>query len=337
MNSNATLSLPMTAASSVGHASMAAARQALALYVRAPLATTGWIVLAIGGLIATSNALFGQHHVHPSPFFYQPRAQIAEPAPEAVVPAPAPQVRTNVRPAVQELPAAVPTTPQTIVAPATTNTGEKVTNQMLADAQRKLQQLGLFSGDVDGFYGPKTAEAIRAFELRAGLPPKGALDLSVISTILRTNGAELARPQSANAMQPTAQQSAVTDIVSPSGEAALAALVNAQTQTQPPQAIVASTDPQPTSGVTQVAEAPANETIVPQTTGPIDVTDPDYVRKVQKGLASLAFLQGRIDGIAGESTARAIRNFEVFYNYQVTGRVTPELLDLLIEQGATID
>ena len=92
MNSNATLSLPMTAASSMGHASMAAARQAFALYARAPLASTGWIVLAIGGLIATSNALFGQQHVHPSPFFYQPRSEIVQPVPESVIPAPAPQV-----------------------------------------------------------------------------------------------------------------------------------------------------------------------------------------------------------------------------------------------------
>ncbi|MCB1517688.1 MAG: peptidoglycan-binding protein [Hyphomicrobiaceae bacterium] len=327
----------MTAASSMGHASMAAARQAFALYARAPLASTGWIVLAIGGLIATSNALFGQQHVHPSPFFYQPRSEIVQPVPESVIPAPAPQVRPSTRPAVQELPAAVPATPQPIMAPATTNTGEKVTNQMLADAQRKLQQLGLFTGDVDGFYGPKTAEAIRAFEIQAGLPPKGALDLSVISTILRTSGAELTRPQSVNVAQPVSQPSAVTNIVSPSGEAALAALVSAQPPAQSPQTVVTTTDPQPTASVTPLAETPANETIVPQTTGPIDVTDPDYVRKVQEGLASLAFLQGRIDGIAGESTARAIRNFEVFYNYQVTGRVTPELLDLLIEQGAAID
>jgi peptidoglycan hydrolase-like protein with peptidoglycan-binding domain len=66
------------------------------------------------------------------------------------------------------------------------------------------------------------------------------------------------------------------------------------------------------------------------------VTDPVIVAKVQRGLASLGFLHGPADGIAGEATAKAIRNFEVYYNYKVTGRITPELLDLLVQNGASI-
>jgi hypothetical protein len=66
------------------------------------------------------------------------------------------------------------------------------------------------------------------------------------------------------------------------------------------------------------------------------VTDPVIVAKVQRGLASLGFLHGPADGIAGEATAKAIRNFEVYYNYKVTGRISPELLDLLVQNGASI-
>lgn len=66
------------------------------------------------------------------------------------------------------------------------------------------------------------------------------------------------------------------------------------------------------------------------------VTDPVMVAKVQRGLASLGFLQGAADGVAGEATATAIRRFEVWYNYDVTGRITPELLDLLVANGASI-
>ncbi len=58
-------------------------------------------------------------------------------------------------------------------------------------------------------------------------------------------------------------------------------------------------------------------------TTPIDVTkvatDPKVVGAVQRGLSSLGFLHGEIDGVAGEATAKAIRNFEVYYNYNVTG------------------
>lgn len=69
---------------------------------------------------------------------------------------------------------------------------------------------------------------------------------------------------------------------------------------------------------------------------PFSVTDPVIVAKVQRGLASLGFLHGPADGVAGEATAKAIRNFEVYYNYKVTGRISPELLDLLVQNGAAI-
>jgi hypothetical protein len=69
---------------------------------------------------------------------------------------------------------------------------------------------------------------------------------------------------------------------------------------------------------------------------PFSVTDPVIVSRVQRGLASLGFLHGPIDGVAGEATAKAIRTFETFYNYERTGRITPELPDLLVKAGATL-
>jgi len=65
-------------------------------------------------------------------------------------------------------------------------------------------------------------------------------------------------------------------------------------------------------------------------------TDPDVVADVQRGLNSLGFLHGEIDGVAGEATAKAIRNFEVYYNYDVTGRITRQLVNLLKQNGAVI-
>jgi peptidoglycan hydrolase-like protein with peptidoglycan-binding domain len=65
-------------------------------------------------------------------------------------------------------------------------------------------------------------------------------------------------------------------------------------------------------------------------------TDPVLITKIQRGLASLGFLGQKIDGVPGEGTAKAIRNFQVFYDYKVTGLATPELLNLLIQHGATI-
>jgi peptidoglycan hydrolase-like protein with peptidoglycan-binding domain len=65
-------------------------------------------------------------------------------------------------------------------------------------------------------------------------------------------------------------------------------------------------------------------------------TDPALITEIQKGLASLGFLADKIDGVPGEGTAKAIRNFQVFYNYKVTGLATRQLLRLLVQHGATI-
>ncbi len=92
---------------------------------------------------------------------------------------------------------------------------------------------------------------------------------------------------------------------------------------------------EPADPRTQVAVLDTNAT--PEELAPaFSVTDPVIVAKVQRGLGSLGFLHGPADGVAGEATAKAIRNFEVYFNYNVTGRITPELIDLLVDNGASI-
>jgi peptidoglycan hydrolase-like protein with peptidoglycan-binding domain len=83
----------------------------------------------------------------------------------------------------------------------------------------------------------------------------------------------------------------------------------------------------------QTASVAPAQTTAPE--GP-PAANTDLVRQVQRGLASLGFLHGAIDGEANAATARAIRNFEVYHNYEVTGRVTPELVDMLIAAGASV-
>jgi peptidoglycan hydrolase-like protein with peptidoglycan-binding domain len=93
-------------------------------------------------------------------------------------------------------------------------------------------------------------------------------------------------------------------------------------------------DEEPAKPGTQIAvlDTPAT----PDQIAPVSVNDPVTVAKVQRGLGSLGFLHGPADGVAGEATAKAIRNFEVYFNYKVTGRISPELLDLLVQNGASI-
>ncbi|HEY0920830.1 peptidoglycan-binding domain-containing protein, partial [Devosia sp.] len=96
--------------------------------------------------------------------------------------------------------------------------------------------------------------------------------------------------------------------------------------------VVAEPEPEAVPEVPVLDTEASPEDLMP----PFSVTDPLIVAKVQRGLASLGFLHGPADGVAGEATAKAIRNFEVYYNYKVTGRISPELLDLLVANGASI-
>ena len=86
--------------------------------------------------------------------------------------------------------------------------------------------------------------------------------------------------------------------------------------------------PAPTQTMPAELTPPAESTAVPD--------DTQIVGAVQRGLSSLGFLHGEIDGVAGEATAKAIRNFEVYYNYDVTGRITQGLVKLLVQNGASI-
>jgi peptidoglycan hydrolase-like protein with peptidoglycan-binding domain len=87
-----------------------------------------------------------------------------------------------------------------------------------------------------------------------------------------------------------------------------------------PAAIQAQPAPEPALAVANVA--PANNV--------------QLVSTIQRGLASLGFYHGSIDGHPGDATAKAIREFENFHSYRVTGQVKPDLVDLLRQAGAAI-
>jgi peptidoglycan hydrolase-like protein with peptidoglycan-binding domain len=181
--------------------------------------------------------------------------------------------------------------------------------------------------------------------LRRELPetPQEAFNLAVetagdaIDTIV--NGVQTVTMNRPATSRPAAvQQFAPTS----TGSIATAEQPTARTATQ-----MASIEPRPVPGQPLVIAEPEPESFAevpvldtdakPEDLMPVfSVTDPVMVARVQRGLGSLGFLHGPADGVAGEATAKAIRNFEVYYNYRVTGRISPELLDLLVQNGATI-
>jgi peptidoglycan hydrolase-like protein with peptidoglycan-binding domain len=416
-----------------------AALWVIARYMRSPLTNSAIAALVVTSAMAGSNALFGQQHEHPSPLFTAAIESEMSTDIEPVIP------KTRPKSFVMNAPAKVQ---RLVVAPTQTDKqAGPIGNKDVFEVQRKLERLQLFTGTIDGYYGPQTARAIKKFEEQRGLKPTGELTRATIDLVL---AAPLATPEAQPvAPAPAAEQPAAMTLPKPqsapveqelpaagrvkpqslaaleqprplvsdletgsiapvkratgntllgrpvprSPEAALEMAaetagdaidtiidgVQSMGMTTPPKpatqqlaaqtsrpataeaaapiALVpksaatrtelASLPDKPQVGVPlQIEEAPPKpgeaiavldtEATPEQIMAPFSVTDPVIVAKVQRGLGSLGFLHGPADGVAGEATAKAIRNFEVYFNYKVTGRISPELLDLLVNNGASI-
>lgn len=409
--------LPLEAGGAVlavtGRAVHSALAWGFARYMKAPLASTGIAAMLALSVMATSNALYFQHTRHPAPLFTAGEAGSIDRAVAPVVPAPRPVTKM----AVETEKAVLPKVETTASVP---QSDKPIGNPEVFQVQRKLEAMKLFSGTVDGYYGPKTASAIRAFEQKMGLKPMGQLTPEIVKAILdapmissapepkvlpnveplpaadplpkvavepvaeaapvaepkpqpAVTGSIQVRPLSADRPLtrelPATPQDAVNIAVETAGEAIETIIDGVQTLAMTSKPEPKKTAPAPLQFAS--APAPAEEPVVtarvaavpvvaPQAAAtaevrvkpeevpvlqgetkveelmPVSATDPALVGKVQRGLASLGFLHGPVDGVAGEATAKAIRSFETFYNYERTGRITPELPDLLVKAGATL-
>jgi len=280
----------------------------------APVTAALIIAMSLGFVAATTNALYMQKGQHPAPFFAE-RALTTSSVPD-VTPVPAvaslPKIITPAPSPVAVVPIAIapkPATPPDI---------QDITNEDVKALQIKLTSFGYYEGVADGFYGPRTAAAIRAFETAHGMAPKGAVTRDILIAVAGAKVAAKPAPTPTAAPRaPVVSESVPTPAV---------------TVTQPESA-PAERGPKAADPLAQIVNRVA--TAAKQSVSPSNPVDrARVVESAQRGLASLGFLRGKIDGVAGEATAKAIRNFEVYHNYDVTGAVTPELMDMLAQAGA---
>ncbi len=379
MTASTLTQLPLMAGGALLGSMSRAGSWAFSRYMRAPLASTGLLAMVTMTALAGSNALYFQTTEHPAPLF-APERSIPEPA-AAPVPAPAPvraaepaPKQTVSLPAIPAAPAE--TTGSVSSAPEAIPTGPVGNAEMFA-LQKRLSELGLFQGKVDGYYGPKTADAIRAFEIRNNMTPTGALDPDVISVILgNAQPAPAPGPQAAvsvpahqpvAAVQPqpvptvratTAPQQIVpvaqTQNLSPAEQAfdevaiatattidgIIAAMDGARTPaaqaSNPPVPKATLPASQPVQTMPESVETVATTAPVASPVSVPPATDTELVAQIQRGLASLGFFRAQVDGKPGPETARAIREFENFHRYKITGLVKPDLVELLRNEGASI-
>lgn len=354
-------SLPLAAGSAVASSAGRAGLWAVSRFLRAPLTNGALLAMLTLTAMAASNALYHQAGRHPAPMFAPASARTANAAPAV----PAPHLKTVPAPALAPPAITSAETTGSIVQPAPLPAGP-VGNQDVYQVQKRLSELGLFAGTVDGYYGPNTARAIRAFEDRNGFKPMGAMSPAIIDAILHADDHGMARQQAVTqpvvAPAPIARPQADRLVrrlpaIKPQDRIGDALNTVAQSAAGTIDSIIASVDggrrlpdapaiapmPQVPLGASRPLAQPAllppvqvAATAPTAAAAPSTMADLNLTTKVQRGLASLGFLRGPIDGHAGDATARAIREFEVYYNYKVTGQISPQLVDMLVTAGASV-
>lgn len=95
--------------------------------------------------------------------------------------------------------------------------------------------------------------------------------------------------------------------------------------------------PRPDAAAPQVETSPESVSPAPehnrvQDAAQAPVADPDVLR-VQAGLKAFGNDGIRVDGVAGEQTRMAVREFQALFRMPVTGEIDPALLDKMVAVG----
>ncbi len=374
MSVDAFAGLPCQAGHAVAAGIGRTAKWVVTLYMRAPLRNTAIAALTTLSAMAGSNALYNQTGQHPAPLFGSFDDTPVKAAPAPVMPierpvqllgVPSPETTGSVEKAATE---PIPSEPignedvfeiqrkltafklfdakvDGLYGPRTahaikafeTAMGMKVTGELTPEIVALIRQT------------PITAELGHQTEAEATLEPPRPVTAEIRTEptpalSLAEEPAALPAPEPLVAATEPTLTTATAEEPQPMVKAEGVTTLEMTSPPEAEQAPVSEAAVGPTTREVQtiavratVPEAPAADDVI---TAPINLTkvstDPKVVSAIQRGLASLGFLHGKIDGVAGEATAKAIRNFEVYYNYNVTGRITPELINLLVQNGAVL-
>ena len=179
-----------------------------------------------------------------------------------------------------------------------------VADPVLTQIQAILTENGLYSGDIDGLMGPKSAAAIRTWEKTHGYSETG----EATAALLAIMGSARAPTVKSEAPATKPVEMASTDPVA------------APAPVPRPAAPVVAADQRAGEPVTieaAIADAPN-----------------DLVRQIQSGLSNIAYADISVDGVAGAQTRAAIGAFEKHYRLPVTGQPNETVLKKLVEIGA---
>lgn len=195
------------------------------------------------------------------------------------------------------VPNAAPAPAVTANGPATAAAATPAADPVLARMQTILAEKGLYSGEIDGLMGPKSAAAIRAWEKNNGYAETGEASPSLLAVMDQGSAPAAAAPVEVATSQP---------VVRPTPKPRPAPAVASDTRAGEPVTIPAL-----------IADGPS-----------------ELVRQIQSGLSNIAYADITVDGVAGSQTRAAISAFEKHYRLPVTGEPNETVLKKLREIGA---
>ena len=158
-------------------------------FVEAPAQATASLVMMIAIGTIVSNALFLQTGRHPAPLMSTRAAEVQETMPaSAAKPDEVPAPHTGIQPqarADQPMPelTALPRRQPEIVPAASVESLAPIDRELVRDIQQALAGRGLYTGTVDGLYGPMTAAAIRNYQTGAGLATTGTPSAGLLARL----------------------------------------------------------------------------------------------------------------------------------------------------------
>ncbi|XHB98669.1 peptidoglycan-binding domain-containing protein [Nitratireductor sp. ac15] len=283
--------------------------------VRNPVAVGGATAFAVAFSFVSANALWYQPHFHSgalistrTPVFTEPR-NVPDPERPVISEETPRQAPRQVVPD-QDTTGAIP-----VERPEEVAGGDSTIRQV----QSVLQELGLYRGTIDGLEGPETRTAIENYRRIVDLDPTPTVD----EALLRQLGLSAAPQAAGNAPDLSAGPAIIPPVApTPTPRPAYQRSASAPANAEPAEARV----PVPTANVSQArVHTAALET---------SEADPTIMR-VQAGLKAFGNDGIEVDGLLGQNTQAAIREFQSLFGLPVTGQPDQALLAKMREVGLT--
>ena len=166
-------------------------------------------------------------------------------------------------------------------------------------AQRRLIDLGLLSGGADGVYGPKTGEALRAYQAKNGLEASGHLDEATLNSLTQVDTDALtAKDVQQRLIDLGYLQGYADGVIGPRSIAALKLFQRLN-----------GLEANGKAGARTLEALYADSALVlPATLS--QGSEGEAVTRLQRRLAQFGFFQDTADGSYGSSTTAAVRQFQ---------------------------